>query len=182
MGILNITISGLEGVQNDFETERNKINARIPAALEYVGSEMASALDSHLVSDWYAPWEPAVYERRSDGAGGFPGLLSGEYTRRAVKGNTLWFAFTPSGAYEPPIWNTRSGDELIESIQTGELAGDPPPRPFWNRFVDDMEDHGIINAFVSGMGTHFPIIPEGKGRDLRLDGNERLRAQEELRV
>ena len=46
-----------------------------------------------------------------------------------------------------------------------------PPRPFWNNFVQDQRDGGIMNAFSQGMRP-YNVIREGIGIDVLFDIGE----------
>jgi len=173
LSLLNISINGLETFTEEYTENELRIMQAIPDALEYLGSEMQSSLANHLQIDWYAAYKPEVYKRRSDGYGVFPGLTDDIYFDRGVTGMTLRFEYSPSGAYVPDALHTRDGDELIEAIQTGELMGDPPPRPFWNNFVKDMESGGFFNGFSAGFSKEFPLI--STPGEIVLDGDEYLR-------
>ncbi len=64
--------------------------------------------------------------------------------------NTLRFQYLPDGKHKDLAGEqVRNGNELIEWIQNGHE--EIPPRPFWNNFVSEMEQGGIIDAFITGM-------------------------------
>ena len=136
-----------EGLDKDIDTIKADINKKIPYALERVGAEMQASLVQHLRDDWYMGYTPEVYMRRTD----FPSLgksIMHESTMDIhVNGNSLEFNYTP----EAPRWKPFGGNALIGTIQTGDLFGNPPPRPFWNNFVNEMANGGIKNAFAEAM-------------------------------
>lgn len=171
MGFFNVRVSGLESIDADFQKELQTIDNLIPFALQAVASEMKNSLQTHLKNDWYSGYSPKQYVRRTDGASG-EGLMSPTYIDIAVNNKTLSFSYEPKGDYpDNPKYHTRDGDDLIQSIQSGKLYGNPPQRPFWNNFVDEMADRGIMDAFRKGMSPYV-IIPSGN--DVELDGDEKL--------
>lgn len=159
----------VEGLDKDIETIKSDINKKIPYALERVGAEMQASLVQHLRDDWYMGYTPEVYMRRTD----FPSLgksIMHENTMDIhVRGNSLEFNYTPIGEYpEAPEWHTNDGDSLIESIQTGKLWGNPPPRPFWNNFVDEMANGGIMETFSNAMS---PYKIENSSNEINLNSS-----------
>lgn len=161
MSIFNVTISGLDTLEKDFADEIFKIEKKIPDALQTVGDQMIANLQTHITNEWYHGYKPKAYKRRSDDSSLGTPLGSEDYMdAKVIGGNTLDFVYLPKGDHKNKAWHRRDDDELIESIQTGSLKGDPPPRNFWNSFLYDQERVGIINAFISGMAPDYVVIPE----------------------
>lgn len=180
MGFFNVRVSGLESIDADFQKELQTIDNLIPFALQAVASEMKNSLQTHLMNDWYLAWgSPQVYERRTDFGG--EGLMSPNYVDVSVTGKTLSFEYKPSGSHWVSKWHTVDGDDLINIIQKNSGWKYPVsldtqdrmimPRPFWNNFVDEMANSGIMDAFRKGMSPYV-IIPSGN--DVELDGDEKL--------
>lgn len=160
------------GLDEDVNKNISKIEKQIPVALNYVGSEMITSLEEHLQEDWYNEYEPQAYRRRTDNPSLGRGLKSNEYIDVNVTGKNLSFIYTPSGEYNGQAFaHERDGDELIESIQIGsELWGNPPPRPFWNNFVEEQKNEKIMTSFAKGISPYVLIL-EGGEKDI-LFGNE----------
>ena len=135
-------------------------------------NEMVNNLQEHVTRDVYDAYEPYVYERRIGRTGPYAPIESQEYIDYNLSDNTLIFSYEPQGAHWVERWsNKHNGDNLIVSIQTGDLAGNPPPRPYWNRFVSEMENGGILSAFASGMK---PYTLQTEGKDVVFAGNESM--------
>ena len=165
MPLLKIT-SSFEGF-GDFEksTDLNivqiQVNKKIPLALERVGAEMQASLTKHLWNDWYSMYTPKEYLRRTDHPSLGTSILHANTMDIHVNGNSLEFTYTPIGEYpEAPEWHTNDGDRLIESIQTGKLWGNPPPRPFWNNFVNEMAHGDIVNALADALPYKIEGLPK----------------------
>ena len=100
-----------------------------------------------------------VYERRIGRTGPYAPIESQEYIDYNLSDNTLIFSYEPQGAHWVERWsNKHNGDNLIVSIQTGDLAGNAPPRPYWNRFVSEMENGGILSTFATGIKPYLLFI------------------------
>lgn len=169
MSFFSVAISGLESIDEDFQAEEKKIERQIPSALHFVGSEMIVNLKKHIYEDWYKKYTPKVYERRTDDPSLGQGLRSLDYMDVQVSGKDLLFTYEPSGEHAEEIWHTRDGDDLITFLQVG--TDYMPPRPFWNNFVGEQRDGGIMEAFMRGMKPYV-VIPEGHGKDVVFDGGE----------
>lgn len=169
---ISVGVIGLDAEVND---EIAKIENDIPIALNAVGSEMIKSLQEHIETDWYNAWQPSVYIRRTDVLSYGTPLGSIKNMDVQVLGKrTLDFTYSPTGEYKGPYFeHDRDGDELIESIQTGRLEGEPPPRPFWNNFVEEQKNGAIMNTFSAYMRKHAMVL-EGGEKDLQFDGNESM--------
>lgn len=146
------------------QEETAKIESRIPSALEHVGREMQLNLIKHIEKDVYAKYSPQDYERRSENNSlGLP-LTSRENIMTITKGNNLTFRYVPTGQYKGEgSWKIRHGDELIKAIETGELEGDAPKRPFFQNFIDEQLYGGIMNSFIDGMKPEYKVKAVGQG-------------------
>lgn len=161
MSFFNVTISGLESIQEDVNAEIQTIWTKVPKALNNVGREMIVNLQKHIENEWYYGFFPKTYKRRTDDSSLGTPLGSADYMDYSANGGRLEFTYVPKGDHENSEWHTRDGDDLTESIQTGELKGDPPPRPFWNSFLFEQEQSGIINAFAEGMLPDYKVVSDG---------------------
>lgn len=153
---MKANILGFEDFEREVEQEIKKIDALSVSFLHVLGNEMETKLNLHLIGDWYEKYYPKDYKRRTDYPSLGKGLLNKDYKDIEINGKKLTFTYLPSGEHEYKKWETRNGDELIEWIQTGNLIGDPPKRPFWNNFVFDMET-SIMDMFVGEMKPYTVI-------------------------
>lgn len=163
-----------DGLDEELEKEIAKIESYIPMALEGVGSEMIWDLQEHIQQDWYEPWKPKEYRRRTVNPSLGTPLGSDKNINVSVKGKSLDFDYSPTGKHVVKAWHTRDGDVLIESIQTGELWGNPPPRPFWNNFVEEQKNEKIMQNFVNYFPKEYKVIAEGGEKDVDFDSGESL--------
>lgn len=145
------------GLKEDLEKEYKQINIQVDSALNYVASEMKENLRKHLWEDWHEVWFPKEYIRRTDNPSyGRP--LGGEKNFHVeVKNGLLSFEYNPIGDHHIDHWHTRDGDKIITAIQTGKLLGSPPPRPFWNNFVEEQINGGILESFIKGMSAKYQV-------------------------
>lgn len=145
--------TSIKGLDQEILKEIFNIQQATDRALNYVGAEMTQNLQQHLHNDWYLAWKGKSYERRTDGASGTPlGSLENIDVEPARYGR-LAFYYTPTGEYpDNTAFHTSDGDDLIRKIQDGDMAGNPPPRPFWDNFVEEQESMAFEN-FVIAMGT-----------------------------
>jgi hypothetical protein len=157
------------GLESDFETEIANINKHIPLALSSVGADMEDNLQKHLYYDWYLANTPKEYKRRTDNPKLGTPLGSEKNINYVAYGNNLLFTYTPTGEHEDEYWHTSDGDELIINIQTGELVGTAPPRPFWNNFVEEQQQKLIV-TFAEAMRP-YNVIRE---KDEKIDLSEFL--------
>ena len=171
---MNIQITGrIIGLKEDLEKEERAIGERATYALTMTGIELARDLQSTLRREWYAKYTPTVYQRRTNDPNlGTPiGDDSNFDISTDVAKRTLDFNYNPTGAHENPDWNTRSGDRLIEWIQKKHEYKAPgrdepyltiPARPFWNRFLDEQIDGGIMEKFIKAMSPEYTVLKDEK--------------------
>lgn len=186
MSVIDLTVSvDVEGsLDEDLQKEVGDIRAQFPRAMRRVASEMKSNLYKHIENDWYLPWgAPKRYKRRTDDPSLGTPLGSGRNMHVSFSSDGgLEFIYEPTGAHKNQKWNTAKGDALIKIIQDNDGWRWPPdkdkqgrnvmPRPFWNNFVDEQENGGIIQAFIAGMPKKYEIVAQGD--DVILDGDEKL--------
>lgn len=184
----------LIGLDEEVKAECKKISRRIPKALNVVGSEMIENLTQHLNEDFYAKYQPKVYERKYD-----KGLRNKENMVATVSGKKLQFEYIPHKDFGASaeqkskqsdfikFWQSqgvevivkgadeRIGDELLVWCQTQHKITDSdiPARPFWNNFVEEQKNSGIMEAFTRGMQP-YNVIREYGSNDLDFDTNESL--------
>lgn len=186
-----------EGLDEEINNEIAQIEKQIPKALENVGSEMIESLSRHLDEDFYNKYSPVAYRRRYT-----EGLRNKKNMIATVKGRTLQFEYKPSGkptgtlgqtqnwsdelenwlkqfhktATTPIFSPAHEGDDLIVWAQKRHEIGkyEIPARPFWNIFVEEQKNSGIIDAFVVGMLPNYEVIKENGEKDLVFDSGESL--------
>lgn len=166
------TITGGEGLQKELEAEEGAIRAALPRALNEVGGEMAGHLMHFLQTVWYEGYTPKEYVRRTNDPSLGIGIMEMSNVRYSADGYSLAFDYLPSGSHAVQAWSARTGDELIESIQTGELAGKPPKRPFWNMFVRDLEN-GFVFETLKRSSFPYELVSEAT-KDVVFSSGESL--------
>lgn len=170
---VKVTVDGEGELWQELAEEEKAIRAALPSALNQVGGEMVGRLQTFLREVWYEGYTPKEYARRTDDPSLGIGITSIANIRYAATGNSLAFVYSPSGAhainYGLPL---RTGDALIEAIQTGELVGKAPKRPFWNMFVEDMQNGFILEA-LKRSSFPYKLVPE-VGGDVTFEGDESL--------
>lgn len=190
-----------EGLDEELNNEIAQIGKQIPKALENVGSEMIEGLSRHLDEDFYNKYSPVAYRRRYT-----EGLRNKKNMIATVKGRTLQFEYKPSGkptgtlgqtqnwsdklenwlkqfhktATTPIFSPAHEGNDLIVWAQKRHEIGkyEIPARPFWNNFVEEQKNSGIIDAFVVGMLPNYEIIKENGENDVVFDSGESLLVEE----
>lgn len=146
-------------LDKDLTEQTSQIENKIPSALSYVGAELAANLKKHLQHDWYEPYQPKQYERRTDGASPSDmSIMSDNAIFYHAERNRLQFSYNVRGVHEETYWHKRDGDKLIESIQKG--IGNAPPRPFWNYFVTEAQKYLIMESFIKGMAPYEVIAAD----------------------
>lgn len=155
-------------LREDLESATREVKAQIPFALHYVGAEMRERLQEKARTVWYDGYTPLNYDRRTDTGEGIA-LADSRTMQIDVDEDSLSFTYEPvSNQWIPPDEDV-SGDHLINIIQTGtggfwiSPKGEKrvPPRPYWNEFIADMENDGIISAFIAGMEP-FTVVKDGR--------------------
>lgn len=186
-----------EGLDEELNNEIAQIEKQIPKALENVGSEMIEGLSRHLDEDFYNKYSPVAYRRRYT-----EGLRNKKNMIATVKGRTLQFEYKPSGKPTGTLGQTQNWSDKLENWlkQFHKTATTPifspahesndlivwaqkrheigkyeiPARPFWNNFVEEQKNSGIIDAFVVGMLPNYEIIKENGENDVVFDSSESL--------
>lgn len=177
----------------DFEKDiQSQVKPYFSHALDYVGSEMIVNLQDHIRRDWYEKWgSPKQYIRRSDSPEYGTPIGSQENMDSHVYGDKLIFTFEPDTEHGyDDSWSGSSAnsqvtpDDMIRIIQSNSGWRYPVnkdihgrtimPRPFWNNFVDEQENEKIIESFAAGISHDFTVIPDGAGKDVILDGTEKM--------
>ena len=180
---LTITMRGEETLANDLNDEVLAISNISHDALYRVGSDMIMSLQYHIREDWYEPWgPPKAYERRTNT--GDPDALGSEKNMHPdVNGLSLSFVYAPTGRHTVREWNSRSGDALIETIQTDsgwtwepdkdKRGREIMPRPFWNNFGEEMRNGEAFDSFERGFAGHgYDLIREAGQKDMEFPANE----------
>lgn len=169
MFFFNFSVIGIESLSADFAKEIKGIDKAIPQALKYVGSEMIESLKKHIYSDWYTQYDPKIYKRRTDDPSRGTPLGSEDYMDATVVGKSMIFTYEPSGVHSEEKWHERDGDDLITFLQLER--GSIPSRPFWNNFVGEQRETGIMDSFAAGMKPYL-VIAEGGERDVIFGAGE----------
>lgn len=165
MGFLSISIQNTEAVLHGFDAQLQGVRQAIPSALKNVEKEMIDTLKKHIQEDWYYGYTPRQYIRRTDHKSLGTPIGSDDSIGTAVGYDELVFLYSPSGEHENAEWYQRDGDDLIKWIQ--QSHDNVPARPYWNRTVQELENGGIMQAFISGMAEEGQIVvPEGGQADL----------------
>lgn len=140
----------------------------VQSAMEDVGQDAKHLLEEHIQADVYDQFDPHQYNRRY-GDGGIIDTDSNTripYALAQSQGSRLkglmTLRYTPSGdSYQ---WeNPANGDELIGRIESGsgyEWSRRPGPRPFWQKFVNELTDgqafaHAFDNAMAMRLGADY---------------------------
>ena len=178
-----MTIEGLDSIDRDYNREYTTIASKIPSALQNVGSEMIAALQKHIREDVYDAWgQPVQYVRRGDDNSYGTPLYAEQNMDISVSGMSMRFSYEPTGEHAM-IDDEYSvdGDALINVIQKNFGWRFRPrfdrqgraimPRPFWNNFVEEMENGGIMDAFIRGMDG-YKVVPQGGSNDVIFSGDE----------
>lgn len=157
------------GLKEDLEKERQDINRQADKALFSVGVEMKRDLQIILHKEWYERYKPTTYKRRTDNNSLGRPIGGDENFEISVRRQTLEFSFEPIGTHANPEWSERHGDALIEWIQAehnysetedGEIIKKIPSRPFWNNFLDEQMDGGIMEKFANAMLPKYSVITD----------------------
>ena len=172
-------ISGqIIGLEEDFGKEVNSIKKEVNYALTQTGVELAHDLQSTLNREWYNKYKPKVYKRRTDDPSLGTPIGSDENFDETYTDPTkqmLYFAYNPTGRHIKPAWSERNGDSLIAWIQnehnyankeTGEIDFTIPARPFWNIFVREQENGGLMEKFIKAMSPKYTVIEDRDKIDL----------------
>lgn len=151
-------ITGFSTLDQEIKKQFDAVDKSAAKALDVVLSDMRNDLQRHIQEDWYRQYTPNRYQRRTDNPSLGTPLGSEKNIKELHSYNSLGersieLEYSPSGEHASSFWSKRNGDALIKSIQTGNLLGNPPPRPFWNKFVEDEEDK-IIPTLRRNMAPH----------------------------
>lgn len=196
MEFLQAGIIGLETLHTDFDNETEGIRLRIPFALRTVGAELENCLRRHILDDVYAAYSPISYPRRYNNPSFGTALPDAKNFDAEIRGgNVLIFSYEPSGEHSGTLADTlnyqdlvhkpagaqpikphpANGDMLIRRLEQGvgydwQPATPIPPRPFYDNFLNDAQNHVIIDAFVAGMK---PYDVKATKNEVTFDGSER---------
>lgn len=166
MSFFKFSISDIEGIETDIETETAEINKRSEKALDFVGSEMIVNLQKHIHDDWYVMDKPYWYKRRTDNNSLGTPLGSDKNFTVSRNGLQLSFRYNPTGEHKNEMWNNKhKGDSLIWWVQ--EVKGNP----FWDNFVDEQKNGGIISNFARAMSPTYLVTSEN-GNDVEFSNGE----------
>lgn len=183
----------ITGLDTDLRIENDKIKAKAADALVQVSGEMVDSLKDHLYNDWYLAYTPKDYLRRTDFVQFGVPIGGDENLDISVDRSSpkLDFYFEPSlmhKIFSP--WSDGS-DGMIEWIQHEHRYGEVhrgwkiikeakiiiPARPFWNNFVREQQNGGIMSSFVQHMAPQYKVV--AKANDKIVDLTESLLKEEE---
>ena len=177
-------VDGVESIQSDYD----KLNRDVSRATEYgvkvLASELAPALQRHILSDVYAAYTPEQYQRRFDHPQYGPSIYSEKNMGWNI-GNRSGGQRSVEFTYEPNGRNTRyptadyyaDGDSLITVLQedkgylwlnSGSIGKE---RPFWNKFVDEVIQRGE-QWFVQGFNQSDPLLQAKSDRALIKEASD----------
>lgn len=166
---LNVTVSGLESIDNDWKAFQADFTEKLRKAMDDVGADMLDALKKHIISDVYGAYRPKTYQRRSkDESLGTP--LSDMAKNATVynKGAGVTLDYSPTGAHANENWHTADGNDLIGRIEKKsppyfqKAQNKVPERPFWQNFVNEMVDQGELERyFAAAMAMQGEIVETG---------------------
>lgn len=151
------------GLKEDLEKEYKAIEKQVDRALLDVGVELKNDLQLALQKEWYQGYTPKKYKRRTDDNSLGTPLGSDENFEIGVRRRELEFVYEPTGEHRNKKWSDRDGDDLIAWIQSSheyELSS-IPARPFWNNFLDQQMDGGIMEKFIKGMSPKYTVLSDG---------------------
>lgn len=180
----------MERLNAEVSSALGDVEKKIPGALQFVGSEMQDALVRHLREDWYEAWGPPLNYGRDTDINPEKSLISKKRMFVEVNGGTLLFDYLDTkrrakysalnGEVAGP-W--REPDQVIKIISRNagwefepheDLIGRPiMRRPFWNNFVEEMKNEGIINSLILGMKQQGETVQKD-GKDVEFGANESL--------
>ena len=159
---VKVSIQNLDSIGTSMSQAISEIQKELPSLLQMIGTEMKYALQRHIQEDWYVPYTPSVYLRRTDNPELGTPLGSEENMSFEVEGNRLTFTYNPQNGHRYPRWdNGASGAFLVDILQEGSGGGwdgTIPPRPFWDNFEQEQFDVGIPNAFMAVFGDRYKIV------------------------
>ena len=165
-----IHINGNGTLEQDLVLFQAELAKRVGNAMNDVGADMQDALARHIETDVYNKYSPIQYQRRSENHGlGTPLNDMQANSHIYNKGAGVTIEYKPTGAHENASWNTANGDDLIGRIEKKnppyfkKAQGKVPLRPFWQNFVDEMVDDGMLeNFFAAAMRRQGEqVIEEG---------------------
>lgn len=147
------------GLVEELNAAADDVKKKIPGALQFVGADMQESLMRHLREDWYEAWgEPLVYERDADKRPA-RSIMSKTRMHVEVDGEKLLFDYMDNKRIASGSWT--EDDQVIKVIGSNSGWQFPPkrdifgryvmPRPFWNNFVNEMKNEGIMQSFITGM-------------------------------
>lgn len=180
----------MERLNAEVSSALGDVEKKIPGALQFVGAEMQDALVRHLWEDWYEAWGPPLDYGRDTDKNPAKSLISKKRMFVEVNGGTLLFDYLDTkrrakysalnGEVAGP-W--REPDQVIKIISRNagwefepheDLIGRPiMRRPFWNNFVKEMMNGGLIDSFVIGMQFQGETVQKEK-KDVEFETDESL--------
>lgn len=166
---INIKVEWPDGeIAKELSTAMQEYGAAVQFALDSVAADTKEALREHIFSDVYAQWStpPQDYVRRYY-AGGLldPAAMQTidltAQTRGTLLRGLMTIVYAPDGNHQ--FENPASGDDLIGRIESGkgyEWRRHPGPRPFWEKFVNEIIDGNRMGktfdaAMYSALGSEY---------------------------
>ena len=146
--MFNVTVEGLDSLNEDLESLTEKIDAAVTAGLNTVLGDFKDSLASHVQEDAYKKYKPKKYKRT--GAMGDEKNMTGN-----VSGNVLDFLYEFDTESDGNYYE--DSDDVIRVVQSGKnylwgVAIDP--RPFWDNFIKEQLIGGQAEmSLVRGMNA-----------------------------
>lgn len=155
---MRIDVSGIETIDEDWKEIQQQLILAVSQATSNGSNTvdtMKDLLEAHIQHDVYDVYRPKAYTRRSENNFGsqYPPLKDIEANAFTFeKGAGVTIDYKPSGDHPNPEWAERDGDELVKFIET--TPSRPFPRPFWQKYVDDVVDGiEVYSAFADEMAS-----------------------------
>ncbi|MBO5970699.1 MAG: hypothetical protein J6S14_19675 [Clostridia bacterium] len=150
----------------------------VQSAMEDVGADAKALLIEHIQADVYDKFDPHEYIRRYGGGILDENAMKIPYALAQSQGSMLrglmTLRYSPDGSSSQ--WeNPAGGDELIGRIESGsgyEWSRRPGPRPFWQKFVNELTDgQAFAHAFDNAMAMRLGADYEGSSVVVREAGD-----------
>lgn len=157
--LLNIQINADGLLESDLKAFQTELAKEVEKAMDDVGEDMRDALAQHIETDVYDKFSPREYERRGDDGG----LIAQARTAKIYNhGAGVTMEYKPDGSHpKESEWREHGvvpahGDDLIGRIEKWNPRYSFPPRkrrlpkrPFWQKFVSEMVDDGMLEHFFA---------------------------------
>ena len=166
--MFNVTVEGLDSLDEDLESLTEKIDTAVTAGLNTVLGDFKDSLASHVQEDAYKKYKPKKYKRT--GAMGDEKNMTGN-----VSGNVLDFLYEFDTESDGNYYE--DSDDVIRVVQSGKnyLWGVAiKPRPFWDNFIKEQLIGGQAEmSLVRGMNAKDSTLGvKSTENSTIIDGND----------